>query len=579
MKKVIITLFVLLSGLIIAPKSQARDNITDWYIQDFRSEIVVNKDSSLDITENITADCGNLPDKHGIFRVLPTHMWISDNESVKTPISLTSITDFNGTPIKYSTSRDTMDGTVTWKIGDPNKTVTGVNYYRIKYHVKNAVRHNSSDFDELYWNLNGNFWDIETDNFKATVTFPDQITLDSPKINIYSGAFGETNSLKPDYTFDNNKLTVSYAKTLSPGQGITASVTFPKGIVAPYVPTFLEKYGSYFYLLIPILILWLCIILWRKYGRDPKINPTIAPEFEIPEDLAPIEMGLVYSDGILKHQYLSASIINLAVNKLIKIEKTVEGKVFKSTDYVLTKLDSKYQPLAGEKSLLDTLFGSGNEVKMSDLKNKFYKNLPDITEASKNYLIGKKWLIASSRTWQYTFIFFAIAFGVLAGVASSFDIYLMLALIISAVIIVIFSFLMTRRSQEGAKLNQRIKGFKLYMDTAEKYRQRFNEKENYLPAGRQVFEKFLPYAIMFGMTKEWIKKMKDIYGEKYFAGYHPVWFYGAAFSNFNVDSFSSELDSMTSSMASTISSSPSPSGSGGGGFSGGGGGGGGGGGW
>lgn len=126
---------------------------------------------------------------------------------------------------------------------------------------------------------------------------------------------------------------------------------------------------------------------------------------------------------------------------------------------------------------------------------------------------------------------------------------------------------------------RQIKGFKLYMDTAEKYRQKFNEKENIVPAGRQVFEKFLPYAIMFGITKEWTKKMRRIYGEEYFNHYHPIWFVGPNFASFNADSLASEISSMSSHMSSTISSSPSSSGSGGGGFSGGGGGGGGGGGW
>ena len=37
----------------------ARENVTDWYIKNFETEIVVNKDSTLDITEWITADCGN----------------------------------------------------------------------------------------------------------------------------------------------------------------------------------------------------------------------------------------------------------------------------------------------------------------------------------------------------------------------------------------------------------------------------------------------------------------------------------------------------------------------------------------
>ena len=45
--------------------SAARDSITDWYIKSLNTGIVVNRDSSLDITENIQADCGNLPNKHG----------------------------------------------------------------------------------------------------------------------------------------------------------------------------------------------------------------------------------------------------------------------------------------------------------------------------------------------------------------------------------------------------------------------------------------------------------------------------------------------------------------------------------
>jgi len=116
-----------------------------------------------------------------------------------------------------------------------------------------------------------------------------------------------------------------------------------------------------------------------------------------------------------------------------------------------------------------------------------------------------------------------------------------------------------------------VQGFKLYMETAEKYRQQFYEKEN-------IFEKFLPYAMVFGITGLWIQKIKQIYGEKYFETYHPVWFTGAGISTFNVNSFTSSLNSISSSIAANISS-PSGSGVGGGGGAGGGGGGGGGGGW
>ena len=88
---------------------------------------------------------------------------------------------------------------------------------------------------------------------------------------------------------------------------------------------------------------------------------------------------------------------------------------------------------------------------------------------------------------------------------------------------------------------------------------------------------FLPYAMIFGITKLWIQKMEEIYGEEYMATYHPVWYTGTGITALSVDTFTSNLNSLSSSIASNVTT--SSSGAGGSGFSGGGGGGGGGGGW
>jgi uncharacterized membrane protein YgcG len=569
-KKILFYLF-LVTLFLVPAKSFARTNVDYWYIKNFDSEINVNNDSSIDITENITADCG-IAEKHGIFRVLPTFQQISTSERINSPIALTSITDFNDKPIKYTTTNDRANHTITWKIGDANQLVTGVNYYRIKYHVKNAARHNSSGFDELYWNLSGNYWDIAIDKFSANINFPDQITKENTRINVYSGALGEKNSLNIVGSFSNtNQISVSYDQTMEPGTGITLSATFPKNIISPYVPTFWEKNGQYFALLIPLFVLWLCLKLWNKFGKDPNINPTIAPEFEIPESLSPIDMGVVYTDGILKNNFLSAAIINLAVKGYLKIEKLEKNGVFSSEDYKLSKSSGKKEISQSEKSLYNALLGSRESVKISDLKNEFYTNIPAITDASKDYLVSKKWLVRYSRVGQVVMLIVGVGALFLSFFSFTINSILGLSILISSIILIIFSFLMTRRTPEEAELLRRIKGFKLYMTTAEKYRQKFNEKED-------IFETFLPYAIMFGLTTEWIRKMRDIYGEKYFATYHPIWYIGG-FGNFNIDNLSSEISQMSSSMASSITSAPSSSGSGGGGFSGGGGGGGGGGGW
>lgn len=557
--------------LIFPQLSQARENVNYWYIKDFKSEIVVNDDSSLDITEYITADCGSAQ-KHGIFRTLPQYKQLEQSRSVYMPIKLKSITDFEDRRIDYETSRSRSDGTITWKIGDADFFVTGVNYYKIRYQVKNAILGENDGFNEFYWNLSGNFWDIPIDSFSAKITLPEGVSRDNAEINVYSGSFGEGDTLGAQAGFiSEREISVQVDSTMQPGEGATLSVTFPKGIVRPYVPTFAEKYGAYFFFAIPVGILIIFILLWRKFGDDPSINPTVAPEFEIPENLCPIDMGLVHTDGILKNHFISASIINLAVKGAIKIEKIEKKGILSRADFKLIK-DKQIELSATEEKLLEKLFSSKSEVLISSLKNSFYSKIPSITQTSENFLCEKKWLKKASKTWQATLISFAVITFVGSFFAFASFWQLAISLMISAVILFIFSFLMKSRPLEGAILSRRILGFKMYMEKAEKYRQKFNEKEN-------IFEKFLPYAIMFGITKLWIAKMKEIYGQEYFNSYAPLWFAGTDFRSFNVDQITSEISALSSNMATTISSSPSGSGSGGGGFSGGGGGGGGGGGW
>ncbi|HYS69439.1 MAG TPA: hypothetical protein VEM14_04310, partial [Gemmatimonadaceae bacterium] len=85
----------------------------------------------------------------------------------------------------------------------------------------------------------------------------------------------------------------------------------------------------------------------------------------------------------------------------------------------------------------------------------------------------------------------------------------------------------------------------------------------------ELFEKYLSYAMAFGVADRWANAFKDIYREP------PQWYSGGV-GPFNVSSFSNSISTMSQAAASSMSSSPSSSGSGGGGSSGGGSGGGGG---
>jgi uncharacterized membrane protein len=90
----------------------------------------------------------------------------------------------------------------------------------------------------------------------------------------------------------------------------------------------------------------------------------------------------------------------------------------------------------------------------------------------------------------------------------------------------------------------------------------------------ELFDKYLPFAMAFGVERQFARAFEGIYTES------PRWYVGPSMTHFSVGHFSSSMSQLSSVAGTTMSSSPrssSGSGFGGGGSSGGGGGGGGGG--
>jgi len=572
--KILIFLILFCFSLEFSHQVLAKGSAFDSCIKDLKTKIVVNKDSSLLVTEMITADFDDLPYKHGIFRILPTKTK-TEQKTFKTPIQLISITDFNGKPYKIKTIKDWLARTITWKIGDKHVTVRGENYYKIVYKVGNAIRFQNKGFDEFYWNLVGTFWDIPIEHFSAKIIFPDEINFQNTTVDYYTGYHGSKSKDLATYRWINpNTLFFSSTNSLAPRQGMTVSVIFPRGIFTPYQLSLREKYGDYFYFFIPLIIFIFCFIAWEKYGKDPKIHRSIPPEFGVPEKITPMQMGMLLSLGQWKNKFITAALIDLAVRGFIVIQEITEKQgFFKSPDYLLIKTERSREKLAKpEKLLMEKIFEGVNSIKLSSLKNKFYKEVKDIQDSVYNNLVKNHWIAKKSRT--FTNLFGNLGSGILIVTYFLFaykktNIFFAFSIFLSGIILIIFGMIMPRRTRRGADLVFRIKGFELYMKTAERYRQKFYEKEN-------IYDKFLPYAIVFGIAGLWARKMKQIYGEKYLQNYHPVWFTRTDATNFNFDDFASHLNSVVSGITSNIFGS---SGAGGTGGSGGGSGGGGGGGW
>ncbi|HLB22486.1 MAG TPA: DUF2207 domain-containing protein, partial [Dehalococcoidia bacterium] len=210
---------------------------------------------------------------------------------------------------------------------------------------------------------------------------------------------------------------------------------------------------------------------------------------------------------------------------------------------------------------------------VSDLKNEFYKDLAEAQEKLYADAMKRGWFTRNpdtARDW-------AQGGGVVIGVAGGGLVWLLglagwaiagLPVIAVGVMVFLTSSWMSKRTAAGSEALRRTLGFRLFIETAEKRRQEFNEKAN-------IFAEYLPYAIVFGSVEKWARAFSDIDTMPSTQS----WYVGPAI--FSAPDFSRSLESFSSSVTSVIASTPGSSGGSGfsGGSSGGGGGGGGGGSW
>jgi predicted membrane protein DUF2207 len=586
----------LISGwlAVLSPATASADE--GWVITSFHSDIHIGHDSALTISEDISVDFGSLQ-KHGIFRTIPIRYRYNDSHDRYYDLNVTSVT--NGeSPVPYSTS--VVSDNEVIKIGDPNRLVTGQNRYAINYTVAGAMN-SFADHDELFWNVDGALWPVPKQAVSATVFYP-------------AGAFqkatcfeGQTGSKDP-CAISSNPNAVQYRSTRQLGSGEQMSVVtaLNKGAVT-VPPPMLEARERHFPedafdinpvtvglgLLLLVVGVGLIFFFWFEHGRDreyltryyttdaaasDQLEPLfqhepVVVEFEPPQNLRPAQLGLILDESA-DTKDVTATIVDLAVRGFLTITDVPE--MFGRHDWLLTRQQNDASSLLPyEQTLLNGLFAGRDKVKISELRGSFRPTLQSAEGQVYADAMSRKFFRARPDLVRMATIGAGIALiafgagltyllGVLFG-AGLIGVGVILAGLVLAVVNKAFA----ARSAAGREVMQKTLGFRLYMTTAEKYRQQFAEKA-------EIFTQLLPYAIVFGCVGRWAHAFQGIDTST-----TNRWYVGNA--PFQAALLSSSLESMNTSLSSALAAAPPRSGSasgfGGGGFAGGGGGGGGGGSW
>jgi uncharacterized membrane protein YgcG len=539
-------------------------------IHDYRSDIAIAKDGTIDVTETIRVQVGNVAINHGIYRDFPLRYDGPHGKRIKVGFKLLG-TSLDGSA--EPNGSESRGNGVRVKIGDANRIVqVGEHVYTIHYQATRMLGR-FADFDELYWNVTGNGWQFPIDHASATIRLPSPAKFGQR--SLYTGAQGETGSQARVSAESPGLIAAETTAPLGPGEGLTIAAAFPKGVVdEPNSSTrlgwFISDWGPPLVALGGLLsVLGFLFHAWRRAGRDPRAG-TVVPLFAPPDGLSPSAMRYVVKKKFDTRGF-AALLVDAAVKGHLKLIEE-DGGFFSSTKRSIEHLAGPHaQPLeAAEQAAVDALAPAGDTIAMDNENHSKFSSA--INGLSKEY--GKRfegkvfnrnigWAFAAIAVWVLAMALTAMMILAAEGVTGS--IYFLVAPIALLGVILIWTrlpkmttvtgcvvhgaliliglaaaavsipaipmALATGRwlpiviaaaglpfafsafmwidapTKDGRGMLDRIAGFKQYLSITERERlDRMQAPEDNL----QLFERFLPYAIALEVENRWADRFTSM---------------------------------------------------------------------
>ena len=329
-------------------------------IRSFDSYIMVSADGSMLVRESIEVQAAGRAIRHGIYRDFPTTYRDELGNQYRVGFQILAV-ERDGSPEPYHLG--TIDNGVRVYFGDSRYALRPGTYSYAFTYTTNRQLGFFADHDELYWNVTGNGWQFPIDVATATVVLPDTLRNADLALTGYTGFRGQRGrSLSWSRDAQNNPQ--FRAEELSPGQGLTIVVSWPKGLI---LPPSIEQKLSWFVadnLAVVVglggfaLILLYYFAVWSMVGRDPR-RGSIVPLYEPPDNISPAAMRYLERMDF-DNQAFTASIIDLAAKGYLTIDRdaSLTYRLLRKPNFV--EADKVLSP--DERVLAKMLFEDGSTV-------------------------------------------------------------------------------------------------------------------------------------------------------------------------------------------------------------------------
>jgi uncharacterized membrane protein YgcG len=595
----------------------AGSGVDDFEFASFDAVYELSRDdsgrSALHTVETLVAVFPDYDQNRGIRRAL-----VTDYKGHSTSIDIVSVTDGNGVPRPFEVTGDGEFTMVTIAVPQ-GQYVYGEQTYVIEY-TQSDVTSTETDLadgvtrDEFYWDTNGTGWAQPFGEVSATVrVHADLVPALTGEAKCYYGYDGTSDqcTIKSD---DDGEFSAT-VRDLFAYQNMTLVVSFTPGTFS----------GAPFWTYVPILpLIALALVLFGLifavvvrfvFWRDAPGRGIVIAQYEPPAGLS---MMLAANIVGKPKKGMAATIVDLAVQKNLRIIEHDQGwsKVFGVQKLSSADLAPDEQRVMGALFSVNPFSMGGVLPGLKNLLSLGGSTPPpqadsagEVRWLTKGDTVLGQQVVALTKSiereaeagglrrkpsWRPMLI--VVGSMVLAGIlligqavfGGESEISIATSVIgLNAVpwIAIFAAGLLARRrplTTKGAELREHLEGLREFIRVAEADRlqmlqsvsgaERINTSDT--TAIIKIYEKLLPYAVIFGLEKQWAEEIA-----KYYNTNPPDWYSGS--TGFHVAAFSAGIASLSSNVSTSYSGSSGSSssgGGGGGGSSGGGGGGGGGGG-
>lgn len=383
------------------------DPLYSFSVSNYSLVYDIRSDCSMSVTEDITINYTGVQST-GFIRDIP----VNGGAQVRN-VSVKKLVDGSEQDVWYDVYSEDSDF-ISVDIGDSSLKRGKSESYRIKYDylITNAVVNKNM----LPLNAVGHGWDCNLNNVSVKLILPDGFV----SAKCYIGRVGTTATQAFNESTENGrKVLTASIERLDTYSGVTFDLTFEDGAIK----NFSDLTPFIFTLIAAVLLITLVAVKFAFFNKN-FLTPVV--NYEAPDKMDPLLMGKLIDNSVNKEDVTSL-IFYWASKGYIKIN--LDDK----NDPVLIRITHALpEPCPSyERLMYNSLFQSGDMVKISQLKYKFYGTVEQITS-----MVNKQ----TKGLYDKKSVGISIAFSVLSGFILGLAPFLLALFRVSAKMLLWFPF-------------------------------------------------------------------------------------------------------------------------------------------